>query len=272
MAGRECSGNVQGRALRHAQTQIKTAVQMRDHARHAETKNPQANRNVPVHLRIPTPATCAAGSRLQSAVFPAGRQGRLPVGNGHAAAGLSAGRMPGAAAVAGLAAATGFAAGFALAGCFFAGFLAAFWAAFFAGFLAAFFFAAFFAGFFAAFFAAFLAGFLAAFFAAFFAGFFAAMMNSFRVVMEMTKRKTRLYQPGLFIGASIAASLALMNAVLLRCLHTLTPCAGERSRASKKKRRCETARRFSGDNAHTGSGMLHGVGGTTPLEHALRSG
>ena len=50
----------------------------------------------------------------------------------------------------------------------------------------------------------------------------------------MTKRKTRLYQPGLFIGASIAASLALMNAVLLRCLHTLMPCVEERSRASKK--------------------------------------
>ena len=88
----------------------------------------------------------------------------------------------------------------------------------------------------------------------------------------MTKRKTRLYQPGLFIGASIAASLALMNAVLLRCLHTLMPCVEERSRASKKNAGAKPPGVFSGDNAHTRSGMLHGVGGTTPLEHALRSG
>ena len=181
--------------------------------------------------------------------------------------------MPGAAAVAGLAAATGFAAGFALVGAFFAGFLATFFlAAFFAGFLAAFFFAAFFAGFFAAFFAAFLAGFLAAFFAAFFAGFFAAMMISFREFTETTKRKTRLYQPGLFIGASITASLALMNAVLLRCRYPLMLCGQERSRVPKKNAGAKLPGVFSGDNAHTHSGILHGVGGTTPLEHTLRSG
>jgi hypothetical protein len=210
------------------------------------------------------------------------------VGKGHAAAGFSAGRAPGAAAVEGLAAAAGFAAGFAFAA-FFAGFLAAFFAAFFfAGFFAAFF-AAFFTAFFAAFLAGFFAAFLAAgFFAAFFAaGFFAAAFFTagflaagffaagfFAVAMifllheeskKLPTKKPVCTSPDYSSAQAIETFLALMNALPAARERAVLPAGG--GSPKKNAGACATPGVFSGGNAAVSIGFRSAEfsGGRIPL-------